>query len=265
MYDWVVLELPGVRSDRLLREPHLDIASLLGPPLALVLGWTWNAEWVLHAWGGRAHALLLPAAVTALALATAATVILRLRRWRSGDGHEIYREPKDIVGWLKSLHAKISHQLEDGDRPFPAFRVTVHRSIFDRRTGEPDALEQMVRYVGDFGGPPGRRHSARSGVVGVCARTGQTTIAARNARSFESFREEMTAFWGYTRSEARLLSPDRHSFMAVPIYNLHHHSVLAVLFLDAPSRLFYENEPLTEQIVNEAETLTEMLNEQFVR
>ena len=121
--------------------------------------------------------------------------------------------PEGLRGCAHVLYSQLKFALgvqqDDG-----TLRVTVHRV-----TEEDSELEQVIDHVG-VAKPSGktRRFSIRSGVIGFAARTGEPKLAERTEDSTdEDYSRELVDQWGYTRSEAKKVSLDRKTIIAVPI------------------------------------------------
>jgi hypothetical protein len=139
-----------------------------------------------------------------------------------------------LVGALHVLHTAIAHVC---DIKSEDLRVTIHRVVPPLDNSE--SIEQIVPYVGGNGGGAGRTFSLRSGITGLSIRLGKPVAASRVSDDESAYREELKDKWGYTEKEARALSPDRRSFMAVPIRGKHH--IRGVVYLDSTKRGAFES------------------------
>jgi hypothetical protein len=70
--------------------------------------------------------------------------------------------------------------------------------------------------------------------------------ARRASEDFEGFIRELVREWGFTEEDARALSPDRRSWMAVPIVG--RKGVVAVVYLDSSAPDFFE-QPVRELVL----------------
>ena len=109
-------------------------------------------------------------------------------------------------------------------------RTTIHRVVSG--DGGVEEVEQLLPYIGGTGSPPGRRFSVRSGIIGKAVRERSVFSASRVSPDYEAFLAELVRDWSYTVEDARKLSPDRRSWMAVPI-PVEGGPVVAVVYLDS--------------------------------
>jgi hypothetical protein len=110
-------------------------------------------------------------------------------------------------------------------------RVTIYRVVLPRKESA-EELEQLLPYVGGAGGPARRTFSIRSGVIGLAARNKTPVTAKRKSVGHSDFVKELVHDWSYTEKEARLITADRHAWMALPIFS-GEGAVVAVVSLDS--------------------------------
>ena len=129
------------------------------------------------------------------------------------------RSPRDLAGCLHILHAWVLKRkgiaAERQEEALRAFRLTLHVVVDEER------YQQVVNYVG---GPPdkakcaGRIWSTKMGLVGRVIRYGTSDPMLMSSMSDgEGFLAELVKDYGYSREEARDLTPGRRSAMVVPI------------------------------------------------
>jgi hypothetical protein len=196
-----------------------------------------------------------------LVIAVLAVSVFKMRRSIAKERrYEPISEPKEIAGWAKGCF-ELLDQSRDGKAPLTSgdVRLTVFRVVYDAQGREPTSLEQLIEYVGGTGGRAGRVVPVRTGLIGVCARWGQALYADREAEDIEGFRDEMVRQWGYTKEEARQLSPDRWSFFALPIQEREDGPVLAVVFLDSKEKAFFQNDTIQEAVIQQCGVLTQII------
>lgn len=210
----------------------------------------------LNSYGNPDKRLLLVGASLIAFFAFALTVYKSVRSHRKEARFEPLEEPKDIAAWAASTYRILDdrHGIDEHGS-----RLAVYRVVFDRRVREPLELQQVIEYVGSAGGPAGRYVSARSGVIGVCARSGQPVCARRNADPLEQFRAEMVRYWGFTEAEARQLSVDRWAFFAVPIRGADDGPAVAVVFLDAKLPELFDSEDVQDCVLEQCVHLAELI------
>lgn len=115
-------------------------------------------------------------------------------------------------------------------------RTTIHRVVSG--DGGAQEVEQLLPYVGGTGSPPGRTFSVRSGIIGKAVRERSVFAASRVSPDYEALLAELVRDWSYTMEDARKLSPDRRSWMAVPI-PVEGGPVVAVVYLDSSEPDFF--------------------------
>jgi hypothetical protein len=104
-------------------------------------------------------------------------------------------------------------------------------------------LEQLVPYIGGDGGKIGRTFSARSGIIGKAVREKKGMVGKRLNENHAKYIDELVSSWSYTREDARGLTEDRRSWLAIPIFHTNR-KVEAVVYLDSDEVDFF-----TDQIV----------------
>lgn len=113
--------------------------------------------------------------------------------------------------------------------PNPRLRLTIFQLVGN------DQLEQVLDYVGDArgGGKMGRRFNSRTGVIGNAIRTHQPVVGNRETDDFEAYVRELVRDWSYMESEARSLSKETRSMLAVPLRESDVSPVMGVLYIDS--------------------------------
>lgn len=149
-------------------------------------------------------------------------------------------------GAIYALYATLSAHLKIPPGDDGKLRITMKRVVFPSNDEhEPEYLEQMLPYIGGKGGDAGRRFSIRSGLSGRVALGGQPLVAKRKGNGPDGFIKEMTNNWHYTEREAKALTQDRQSWMAIPIIGSNK-KVIAVVYLDSNERELFS--PLVQKI-----------------
>jgi hypothetical protein len=165
------------------------------------------------------------------------------RERKQGDEYAGFRA---VVHVLFSAVCEAA-ELSGDDRANGTVRLTIHRVVPDTRGAPPEELEQLLPYMGGPGSPPGRRFSIRSGITGKAARWKSAVVAERENADYETFVGDLVREWAYTEHDARKLSPDRQTWMAVPL--LHpRDGTMAVVYLDSRDPGFF-TEPLQELVL----------------
>ena len=153
--------------------------------------------------------------------------------------------PGDLRGAVHVLYAllcKVGSITEPGSKKV---RITIHKVVEKAHSVEdPEWLEQVIPYVGGEGGRPGRRFPIRSGIIGLAVRDQALYVGLRENNDYLAFVKELVQKWGYTEQDARRLSNDRFSWMAIPIFGKQDSKsvVIGVVFLDSDDRDFFTGE-----------------------
>lgn len=193
----------------------------------------------------------------------AVTSILKVLSAHTQDREE--KRGQDYEGLLGAVHvlhsmvrSRMGHQNPNEGR----LRVTVHRVVpHEKKKGTAEELEQLLPYVGGRGSHPGRTFSIRSGIIGKAVREKAAFAASRQSDDYDTFIEELVRNWSYTEEDARALSPDRRSWMAVPVFGSKS-SVVAVVYLDSSEREFFGGE-IRQLIVEACGGIAAYINETY--
>jgi hypothetical protein len=156
------------------------------------------------------------------------------RQRKRTDEHDGLRAALHVLFATVCRTAGISEEERTGGR----LRLTVHRVVTKGKSEPVEELEQLLPYMGGTGNPPGRRFSIRSGIIGAAARRKAAIVAVRGCAEHEGFVQELMRDWAYTETDARRLTPDRHTWMAVPLMN-GGGATVAVVYLDSRDPWFF--------------------------
>ena len=206
---------------------------------------------------------VLLAGATWLLIASGLKIWLALEEDRS---IVVESEHQGITACLHVLHASIVHQ---GKLEFPGtseaafdLRVTFHRVV--EPLDDPKNLEQLVDYVGGAGGGRGRFLNIQSGITGQAVREADVFVMDRDVKDLEEYRRILVSDWHFRKSEARQLTEDRFSAIAVPITSKKDTNlVLGVAYLDSKKENFFNRGRLQECVVNCCAGLTEFIGEHY--
>ena len=179
---------------------------------------------------------ILAFSVIWLLIASVLKVLHAYRKDQSGsDSHH------DLQTALAVLHAIVAGQCRFTAQDQGRLRMTILRVVPPTARDRPvEELEQIVPYVGGLGRGSGRRFSVRSGIAGRAVREQAAFAASRQHDDYAEFLRELVTVWGYTSVDARQLTEDRYSWMAVPLMGPH--SVVAVVYLDSDRRHFFTDD-----------------------
>jgi GAF domain-containing protein len=235
--------IPGRKKERFYEKKHVvELIAVLPPLVTAAVGALVNladpAKRTLGWW--------LAGATAWLALAS---VIKVLHAHAQDRERKRMEEHSGLRGALWVLYETLRNaagldKVGDG-----TLRVTIHRVVPpNKKSASAELLEQVLPYIGGKGGPPDRTFSVRSGVIGKAARERVAITASRQAEEYQDFLKQLVGDWSYTEEEARTLSPDRRSWMGVPILSAGT-TAIAVVYLDSSVQDFFSAE-IQQLIVN---------------
>lgn len=253
-----MVRVPTVHKRKLrLRDWHLEaLTGLLGS----APGFVWAIKSAVVE-----RNLWFALGLSIASLLIAALAVTRALRKRSVElQFEPPKEPQAIVDWAKQVHRLLNEGKSDEDREAEGVRITVHAVRRRRWLDEPFEFQQLTNYVGGHQTGFARTHSARPGIIGLVARYRQPFAMVRTSDNDEKFLEEMVLNWAFTWDEAKALSPDRRSWMAVPLTDGTDGPVVAVVYLDSKQDDFF-GEDLQERIVDQSIALAERLRDRYNR
>jgi len=164
----------------------------------------------------------------------------------------IKESPAELLGCTQVLH-RVLHQVSGTKEPCEESRrcrITIYRVDHAKKV-----CEQIIPYMGRSGGggghgEPGLQISFSKGIVGKAARKGTDLArgdclrAKRTNDDYEGYIREMVEDWGFTQEEARLLSPDRFAWLAVPLYSSGggDDEPYGIVYFDSDMRDFFSDE-----------------------
>lgn len=188
---------------------------------------------------------------------------IKTGRARYRDCERRQREsPMDLSGCIRVMHGMLKVATGIGDEK-RKLRITMYAVVQSNEgSGEPETLEQILPYVGGDGGKPPRTYSIRSGIIGRAARTHQMHHATRQNLDEQNFVDEMVSNWGFSESEARNLSTDRQSWLAVPINGPDSNSTLGVVYLDSSDPKFFTDEVI-ELVIEGCAEIAKFVHERY--
>lgn len=167
-----------------------------------------------------------------------------------------------IKASLVTLHELVSEMqnFNEADRNNGKFRVTMHRVDPSGKANE--EMEQLIPYIGGEGGEAGRKFSIRSGIIGKVLREKLPYRASRQNDDREAFVQELVTAWSYPEAEARNLSEDRKSWMAIPILNKQTNVAIAIIYLDSNKKDFF-NEEVIELVLASSKGIAKFIEERY--
>jgi hypothetical protein len=143
------------------------------------------------------------------------------------------RRHQGLEGCLFTLYTVLLASSEQGVAP--ELRLTIHVPV-----NGGNELEQLLNYVG--GDPSkrtgaGRRTSQHCGIIGHAYRNNQPLAASRESENYEDYVKELSQKWGFSEAQARVVSHQSRSFMAVPFAG--EGGVEAVLYIDSTKANYF--------------------------
>lgn len=190
--------------------------------------------------------------------------VLKVLLARSQDKKDEPQEKHDgLRATLHVLHATVAHACgfkpEDAEKKL---RATFH--VVLKPFDEPKELQQVVDYVGGDGKGVGRKFSIHAGIIGKAARNRDPYAASRNGDNKEQYERELQAEWGYTAADIKkIVSMDRHSWMAVPVLDKSGTHTLGVVFLDSTEKGTFDGDALRETVVMACSGIARYVEERY--
>lgn len=250
------MAIPGKKKPKLYEKKSVVEASAVIPPIITgVVAAAINIGDPTK----RTLGWVLLAAVGWLAVASVVKVLHAYSQDRELARKDDY---EGLLGAVHVLYGAISKAVGITDREHGRLRVTLHRVVPPPKRGDAaEELEQLLPYVGGSGSAPGRTFSIRSGIIGKAVREKSVFAAHRESDDYEKFLSELVRDWAYTEADARKLSPDRRSWMAVPILGSKS-AVVAVVFLDSNEKDFFTSD-IRELVINCCAGIASYINEVY--
>lgn len=206
-----------------------------------------NTSWI---WLSVGLAWLLVAQTTKVFLA-----------YKQESREDEQRSHDGLQAALSVLHAVITDALnKQGDDP-PDLRATFHRVV----PPIPDAkkLEQIIPYVGGACDGENRQFPIHAGITGSAVRQNQVLIMDRLGQSEDAYRKELIADWAYTESDARKMTMDRFSAIALPVTDRTGKQVLGVIYMDAKRKNCFSSADVQNLIVAASGGITKYVGERY--
>lgn len=160
------------------------------------------------------------------------TVVKVAVQWRTAAAVESL-EP--LYGAMHVLHASL---LRFADSDDIRVRVALYRSH------DKDRLQQATSYVGELPGriTQGRYYSNRCGIIGSVFRKREVLAASFPESDHASFVNAMMTEWMFDEAEAKALTPDVRSWMAIPVKDVDGEDIIGVVYCDATVPHFFDDE-----------------------
>ena len=174
--------------------------------------------------------------------------VLRVLHARHQDNKEVsLKSYEGLFGAMHVLYAMLSKHLQYDVGDSGKLRITMHRVKYELGGDAPIGLQQMLPYIGGSGGKAGRDFSINPGIIGHVARSGEVRVASR-VGDHAAFVKDLVSNWFYTEAEAKTLTADRKTWMAVPVLGANK-KVLVVIYLDSAEQDAF-SQTVIELVVN---------------
>ena len=256
----------GLRSRAFYERKWLVETIAAGPPL----GATYSAY---KAWA-VSNAAVDPSVVTATANGVDPVILGGVCTWllvasvlkvlaaKAQDAKEDIAKGHDgLSAALHVVHSVVARAgtlVDDGRSK--SLRVTFHRVVPPLDSSE--LIEHIVPYVGGDGGAPGRTFSIRSGLTGRAIREKAIFVMSRQSERYEDYVNELVRDWSHTEADAKKMTIDRFSAMAVPVRG-RGQDVLGVVYLDCSVKNFFASNEMQEFVVAACVGVTDYIGERY--
>ena len=250
--------IPGIKSPRFYEKKWVVEVIAVVPPIVAGSVTAWqniiDPDKETLGW-------ILAACIAWLIVAS----IVKVLNAQSQDKEQKQKHTHDgLRGALSVLYGSISSHLnfKQDELNTGKLRVTIHRVVPPDEADRPsEFLEQLIPYIGGKGGRIGRRFSIRSGIIGRAVREQAPFAFTRHNDDYEAFIRELVANWSYTEADARTLTSDRFSWMAVPIFGPNY-IVLAVVYLDSSERALF-TKPVQRLVISACHGIAIFIDERY--
>ena len=189
--------------------------------------------------------------------------VVKIINAKNGDSNdELVNGHDGILAALHVVHATVARvgRLETSQQK-NTLRVTFHRVVPPLDTSE--YIEQITPYVGGGGGGQGRKFSMRSGITGSAIREKQVFLMDRTTDKYEDYLSELIRDWSYIEADARKVTSDRYSAMAVPVQG-RRQDVLGVIYLDSSEKNFFASDEMQQAVIAACFGVTTYIGERYV-
>lgn len=258
----------GVRRRAFYERKWLVEAIAAGPPFIVALYTAYKA-WVATSAGSAdtvaaqaqlgVDPIILSAACGWLLIAS----LVKVASAKAQDAKDdLARGHDGLVAALHVVYAVVARVGKlDTPEALASLRVTFHRVVPPLESGE--HIEHIVKYVGGIGSDPGRQFSIRSGITGRAIREKAAFVMSRQSEKFEDYVNELVKDWSYTQADARQMTMDRFSAMAVPVRG-RGQDVLGVVYLDSSSKNFFASDDMQQTVAAACVGVADYIGERYV-
>jgi hypothetical protein len=257
--------IPGTRTVPFLEKKWVVEAVTVGPPVlaASIAAWnSWRDFNTAPPTSGSSTTLWEVGLLVVGVLWLVGASILRVRHAYVQDQEQKRNQEHDgLRGAQHVLYEIIRQYLKLPQNDTGRLRITIHRVVPAQSPhSNPEKLQQLLHYVGGSGGGPGRTFSVRSGIIGRAVREATPIAATRQGDDYETYIQELVSKWSYTEADARNLSRDRFSWMAVPISGKN--GVVAVVYLDSNEKQFFKP-AIQRRVINACVGIAKYIEERY--
>jgi hypothetical protein len=188
--------------------------------------------------GHKDIAVVVLLAALAIFIFSSVKAVIQLKNNNEAESTE------PLYGALHVLHHLLLDRADDDS-------VRVRVALY--RPHDKDRLQQATNYVGETTKRTtrGRLFSNRCGIIGSAYRKKSTVAASLKESDRESFVSTMKTDWFFNDKDARALTPDVRSWMAIPIMDPDGgESVIGLVYCDATAPEFFQSNELQQLAIN---------------
>ena len=174
------------------------------------------------------------------------------------------QQHEGLRGAVRVLYSMLMAQAGLEESRDGQLRITIHRVIPpEEKPKRGEELEQILPYFGSNDNGLHRRFSVSVGIIGrmVREKEKEPLFATRENEDPSAFIKELVRNWGFTEVDARNVSSDRRTWLAVPVTS-NEKEVIAVIYLDSNQRDFF-TKPIIQSVVNGCEGIVSYIREKY--
>lgn len=201
-------------------------------------------------------------ALAAVAIWAAGSSVIKIAVARRQDQQESPETTHEgLYAAISTLHSAVTYWCDKGDGQDLDIRATFHRVV--PPLDDPSEIQQIIPYIGGDGDGSGRRFSLNTGITGKAIRDLEPYILSSNAKDELELRASLVTDLGYTRPQAKKVSPGRYSAIAVPVIDKSGQHVLGVIYLDSLGRHVFDEEEITQMILRICDSIGDFVTKRY--
>lgn len=188
--------------------------------------------------------------------------ILEARKKHESDG------PNDLKGCAQVLWRILRMLDKKPISNIDCLRITIHRFDGSKKAKNPGQLEQVTDYIGGRGNGRGRKFSPNIGIIGSVIREFEHDseksfiVSKRKTDDQGTFVEEMVNEWGYMVDDARQLTHDRCSWMAV-VLDDENRNPIGCVYLDSNDLNYFDDKQTQLIVIRGAFGIADYIRERY--